>query len=59
MADEDLGGPGYVKASGDGVAPVQVKTIRDDDNDQTGPRPPRHVVPVVVEPAAGRKITGL
>jgi hypothetical protein len=56
MADEDLGGPGYVKVNGIGV---ETKTIRDDDNDQTKVRARRVTVPVVVEPAAGRKITGL
>jgi len=56
MADEDLGGPGYVKVNGVGV---ETKTIRDDDNDQTKVRARRVTVPVVVEPAAGRKITGL
>lgn len=56
MADEDLGGPGYVKVNGTGV---EVKTIRDDDNDQTKLRARRVTVPVVVEPAAGRKISGL
>lgn len=59
MADEDLGGPGYVSAAGEGTAPVQVKTIRDEDNDQYRVRARRPVVPVVLEPAAGRKITGL
>jgi hypothetical protein len=56
MADEDLGGPGYVKTGGQGV---EVKSIRDDDNDQYRVRARRVTVPVVVEPAAGRKITGL
>ena len=56
MADEDLGGPGYVKVDGVGV---EVKTIRDDDNDQWRLRARRVTVPVVVEPAAARKITGL
>lgn len=56
MADEDLGGPGYVKAGGIGT---EVKTIRDDDNDQYRLRARRVTVPVVVEPSAGRKITGL
>jgi hypothetical protein len=55
MADEDLGGPGYASAGGVGV---QVKTIRDDDNDQWKLRCRRVTVPVVVEPAAARKITG-
>ncbi len=56
MADEDLGGPGYANAGGVGV---QTKTIRDDDNDQWRLRARRVTVPVVVEPAAARKITGL
>jgi hypothetical protein len=56
MADEDLGGPGYVKVNGQGV---EVKTIRDDNSDQYRLRARRVTVPIVVEPAAGRKITGL
>jgi hypothetical protein len=56
MADEDLGGPGYVSAGGLGV---QVKTIRDDDNDQYRVRARRVTVPVVVEPAAGRFIAAI
>jgi hypothetical protein len=56
MADEDLGGPGYANAGGVGV---QAKTIRDDDNDQWKLRMRRVTVPVIVEPAAGRKITGV
>lgn len=56
MADEDLGGPGYVKAGGVGV---EVKTIRDDDNDQYRVRARRVTVPVVVEPAAGRWIAAI
>lgn len=56
MADEDLGGPGYVKV--DGVS-TEVKTIRDDEDDQWRLRARRVTVPVVVEPAAARKITGL
>lgn len=59
MADEDLGGPGYVSAAGPNTAPVQVKSIRDDDNDQYRLRARRVTVPVVVEPAAARKITGV
>ena len=54
MADEDLGGPGYVKVDGVGV---DVKTIRDDEDDQWRLRARRVTVPVVVEPAAARKIT--
>jgi hypothetical protein len=56
MADEDLGGPGYSNA---GPVGVQGKTIRDDDNDQYKLRMRRVTVPVVVEPAAGRTITGV
>jgi hypothetical protein len=56
MADEDLGGPGYVSAGGVGT---QVKTIRDDERDRYRVRCRRVTVPVVVEPAAARKITGL
>lgn len=56
MADEDLGGPGYVSVGGIGV---QVKTIRDDDNDAYKLRCRRVTVPVVTEPAAARKITGV
>lgn len=56
MADEDLGGPGYVNVNGVGV---QTKVIRDDEDDQWRLRARRVTVPVVVEPAAGRKITGI
>lgn len=56
MADEDLGGPGYVKTGGVGV---EVKTIRDEDNDQYRVRARRVTVPVVVEPAAARWIAAI
>lgn len=56
MADEDLGGPGYVSANGIGV---QAKSIRVDLDDLYRLRCRRVTVPVVVEPAAGKKITGL
>lgn len=56
MADEDLGGPGYVRAGGIGV---EVKTIRDDENDQYRVRARRVTVPVVVEPAAARWIAAI
>lgn len=59
MADEDLGGPGYVSAAGANTAPVQAKTIRDEDRDRWRLRARRVTVPVVVEPAAARKITGI
>lgn len=56
MADEDLGGPGYTKVGGIGV---EVKTIRDEDNDQYRVRARRVTVPVVVEPAAARFIAAI
>lgn len=56
MADENLGGPGYSRVNGVGV---ETKVIRDDDNDQNRLRARRVTVPVVVEPAAARKITNL
>jgi hypothetical protein len=56
MADEDLGGPGYTAA---GPVGIQAKTIRDDDNDRWKLRMRRVTVPVILEPAAGRKITGV
>lgn len=56
MADEDLGGPGYVSAGGVGV---QAKTIRDDEDDQWRIRVRRVTVPVVLEPAAARTITAV
>jgi hypothetical protein len=57
MADEDLGSPGYVRApNGNGV---EAKSIRDDDNDRYKLRARRVTVPVVLEPGAARKITGI
>ena len=56
MADEDLGGTGYASAGGVGV---QVKTIRNDDADQWRLRARRVTVPVVIEPGAAYKVTGL
>lgn len=58
MADENLGGPGYVR-SGTDAPGVESKTIRDDDNDQWKVRVRRVTVPVVLEPAAAWKITGI
>jgi hypothetical protein len=49
MADEDLGGPGYVRIAGIGV---ETKSIRDDDNDRYKLRARRVTVPVVLEPGA-------
>lgn len=56
MADEDLGGPGYVSTGGVGV---QVKTLREDDTDEWRLRCRRVTVPVVIETGAARKITGI
>jgi hypothetical protein len=56
MADEDLGGPGYAKINGQGV---EVKSMREEEKDQWRVRARRVTVPIVVEPAAARKITGL
>lgn len=56
MADEDLGGPGYVKVGGVGT---EVKSIRDEETDGWRLRARRVTVPVVIEPAAARKITSL
>lgn len=57
MADEDLGGPGYSRG-GNGVG-VEAKSIRDDENDRWRLRARRVTVPVVVEPAAARKIAAI
>lgn len=58
MADEKLGGPGYASAGGS-IPGVEVKTIRDDDNDKYRLRSRRVTVPVVLEPNAAWKITGV
>ena len=55
MADERIGGPGYVSAGGVGV---ESKTIRNEDNDGYTLRGRRVTVPVVTEPLAGVQITG-
>lgn len=56
MADEKLGGPGY---TGAGQTGVEIKTIRDDPRDRWLLRCRRVTVPIVNEPAAARKITGV
>jgi hypothetical protein len=56
MVDEDLGGPGYVSAGGVGI---QAKTIREDETDKWRLRCRRVTVPIVQEPAAAWKITGV
>lgn len=58
MADEDLGSPGYVRSSAPGTAPVEVKTIRKDENDMYRMRARRVTVPVVLEPRAALRLTG-
>ena len=55
MADEKIGGPGYVSAGGVGV---ESKNIRDDDAEGYKLRGRRVTVPVVLEPLAGVKLTG-
>lgn len=57
MADEDLGGPGYAKAA-DGAG-VEVKSIREDKNDQYRLRARRVTVPIVLEPTAARFIAAI
>lgn len=54
MADEEIGGPGYIRTEGVGV---ETKAIRDDDNDGYKLRARRVTVPVVLEPNAGIIIT--
>ena len=54
MADEELGGPGYIRSGGVGV---ETKAIRDDKTDSYLLRARRVTVPVVLEAAAGVKIT--
>ena len=55
MADEDIASPGYTRAAGG--AAVEVKSIRDDDNDRYKVRARRVTVPVVLEPLAGVQFT--
>lgn len=54
MADEKLGGPGYVSSGGVGV---ETKAIREEETDSYLLRARRVTVPVVLEPNAGIKIT--
>jgi hypothetical protein len=54
MADEDLGG-GYAEV----LPGVEVKSIRDDHKDEWRLRARRVTVPVVIEPSAAWKITGV
>ncbi|MDR6142043.1 hypothetical protein QE375_001597 [Microbacterium foliorum] len=54
MADEDLGGPGYVRTEAFGV---EAKTIREDKAEGYTLRARRVTVPVVTEPMAGVALT--
>lgn len=54
MADENIGGPGY---TGQGPSGVDGKAIREDKEDRWRLRARRVTVPVVLEPAAGYKLT--
>lgn len=55
MADENLASPGYVAAGNFG----QVKTMREDKSDMWRVRCRRTTVPIVLEPKAAWKITGV
>lgn len=55
LASEDLGGPGYVGALKD----VETKILRDDDTDEWRVRARRVFVPVVKNPTAAIRITGV
>jgi hypothetical protein len=55
MADEDLGGPGYVQSGGVGV---ETKVIREEKTDEYLLRARRVTVPVVLEAQAGIRVTG-
>lgn len=55
MADEQLGGPGY---SG-GLGGVETKSIRREGTDSYDVRARRVTVPVIVEPTAAIRITGV
>lgn len=55
MADEKLGGPGYVGAGNVGI---EAKSIRSDADDSYTLRGRRVTVPVVTEPLAGVQMTG-
>ncbi|NHN55779.1 hypothetical protein G9U51_08315 [Calidifontibacter sp. DB0510] len=58
MADEPTSDPGYTSAAGEGTAAVLVKSINEEVPERYRLRARRDTVPVVVEPGAGRKITG-
>ncbi|MGL5828189.1 MAG: hypothetical protein ACRC0L_01310, partial [Angustibacter sp.] len=56
IANEDLGGEGYAPA---GALGIQVKSWRPPGRDVTRIRARRVSVPIVLEPQAGRRITGV
>jgi hypothetical protein len=56
MADEKLGGPGY---TGVGPEGIETKSIRDEKKDKYDLRARRVTVPIVLEPNAAKKITGV
>lgn len=56
MADENLGGPGYQKHNG---MLIETKVIRLDETDSYRPRARRVTVPVVTDPLAAIKLTGV
>lgn len=61
MGDEEIGGPGYVRArraDGSQGVGVEVKVIRKDSQDAYKPRARRVTVPVVLDAHAGAAITG-
>jgi hypothetical protein len=65
MVDERLPAPGYVgsQSEGDGNdagrSMIQVKTMREDKDDQWRIRARRVTTPIVIEPKAGVEITGV
>lgn len=60
MADESLGGPGYGRVSLPGApAGIEAKSIRLEERDGYRLRVRRVTVPVIVEPEAAVKITGI
>ncbi|MEU6580662.1 hypothetical protein [Nocardia sp. NPDC046763] len=58
MADEEIGGPGYVRAQ-DGIPGLEAKIMREDKEDQWRLRCRRSTVPIVIEPNAAWVITGV
>jgi hypothetical protein len=55
MADENLGGPGYVG----NIMGIETKSIRHESNDAWDLRARRITVPVIIEPSAAIRITGV